>query len=61
MLFLAAEAVLFTALLLLIESPPDVLARFVRLGARWLGRSAECPLCRTPMTPQAVRCLHAYP
>ena len=41
MLFLAAEAVLFTALLLLIESPPDVLARFVRLGARWLGRSAS--------------------
>lgn len=26
----------------------------------WLADKLECPLCRTPMTPQAVRCLHLY-
>ena len=27
----------------------------------WLADKHECPLCRTPMLPQAVLCLHSYP
>ena len=26
----------------------------------WLADKRECPLCRQPVTPQSVRCLHAY-
>ena len=26
----------------------------------WLVDKPECPLCRSPMTPQSVRCLHNY-
>ena len=26
----------------------------------WLADNDACPLCRTAMTPQSVRCLHAY-
>ena len=26
----------------------------------WLADKLECPLCRSPITPQSVRCLHLY-